>query len=77
MAYSDDIAKLTALRNEIRRHDNLYYVKDKPEISDTEYDRLFRDLIDLERRYPDLVTPDSPTQRVGAPPLEEFIKVPH
>jgi DNA ligase (NAD+) len=77
MAYSDDIAKLTALRNEIRRHDNLYYVKDKPEISDTEYDRLFRDLIDLERRYPDLVTPDSPTQRVGAPPLEELIKVPH
>ena len=77
MAYAEDIAKLTALRNEIRRHDNLYYVKDKPEISDTEYDRLFRDLIDLERRYPDLVTPDSPTQRVGAPPLEELIKVPH
>ena len=77
MAQADDIAKLTVLRNEIRRHDNLYYVKDKPEISDTEYDRLFRDLIDLERRYPDLITPDSPTQRVGAPPLEELTKVPH
>ena len=77
MAHADDIAKLTALRNEIRRHDNLYYVKDKPEISDTEYDRLFHDLIDLERRHPDLITPDSPTQRVGAPPLEELIKVPH
>jgi DNA ligase (NAD+) len=77
MAYADDIAKLTALRNEIRRHDTLYYVKDKPEISDAEYDRLFRDLINLEQRYPDLVTPDSPTQRVGAPPLEELIKVSH
>jgi DNA ligase (NAD+) len=77
MAHADEIAKLTALRNEIRRHDNLYYVKDKPEISDTEYDRLFHDLIDLERRYPDLITPDSPTQRVGAPPLEELTKVPH
>ena len=77
MAHADIIAHLTALRNEIRRHDNLYYVKDKPEISDTEYDRLFRELIELERRHPEFVTPDSPTQRVGAPPLEELIKVPH
>ena len=77
MAHADIIARLTALRNEIRRHDNLYYVKDKPEISDTEYDRLFRELIDLERHHPELVTPDSPTQRVGAPPLEELVKVPH
>jgi DNA ligase (NAD+) len=77
MAHADIIARLTALRNEIRRHDILYYVKDKPEISDTEYDRLFRDLIDLERLHPELVTPDSPTQRVGAPPLKELIKVPH
>ncbi len=77
MAHADIIARLTALRNEIRRHDNLYYVKDKPEISDSEYDRQFRELIDLERRHPELVTPDSPTQRVGAPPLEELVKVPH
>src|SRR4249919_3791305 len=77
MAHADIIARLTALRNEIRRHDILYYVKDKPEISDTEYDRLFRDLIDLERLHPELVTPDSPSQRVGAPPLKELAKVPH
>src|SRR4249920_967536 len=77
MAHTEIIARLTALRNEIRRHDNLYYVKDKPEISDSEYDRLFRELIDLERHHPELVTPDSPTQRVGAPPLDELVKVPH
>ncbi len=77
MPHADIIARLTALRNEIRRHDNLYYVKDKPEISDTEYDRLFRELIDLEQRHPELITPDSPTQRVGAPPLETLVKVPH
>jgi DNA ligase (NAD+) len=77
MAHTEIIARLTALRNEIRRHDNLYYVKDKPEISDSEYDRLFRELLDLERHHPELVTPDSPTQRVGAPPLDELVKVPH
>src|SRR6476661_3146213 len=77
MAHADTIARLAALRIEIRRHDNLYYVKDKPEISDTEYDRLFRELIDLEQRHPELITPDSPTQRIGAPPLESLVKVPH
>ena len=77
MTHVDILAKLTALKDEIRRHDNLYYAKDRPEISDTEYDRLFRELIDLERQHPELVTPDSPTQRVGAPPLESLIKVPH
>lgn len=77
MADSEILARLTALRTEIRRHDYLYYVKDIPEISDTEYDRLFRELIDLERIHPTLVTPDSPTQRVGAPPLESLTKVPH
>ncbi|MEY4705596.1 MAG: ligase [Nitrospirota bacterium] len=77
MAHADILARLTALRNKIRRHDNLYYAKDRPEISDAEYDRLFRELIDLERVHPELVTPDSPTQRVGAPPLESLNKVPH
>jgi DNA ligase (NAD+) len=69
--------RIDALRKQIRRHDYLYYVKDRPEISDAEYDRLFRELSDLEAAYPDLVTPDSPTQRVGAPPLEELKKVQH
>lgn len=60
------------LRSVIHHHDHLYYVLDKPEISDAEYDALFRELLDLEVKYPELKTPDSPTQRVGAPPLKEF-----
>src|SRR5207342_1455997 len=77
MAHAEILAKLIALRNEIRRHDYLYYVKDRPEISDSQYDRLFRELVELEQTYPELVTPDSPSQRVGAPPLQELAKVPH
>ena len=77
MAHADILAKLIALRDEIRRHDYLYYVKDRPEISDSQYDRLFRDLLELEQAHPDLVTTDSPSQRVGAPPLQELVKVPH
>jgi DNA ligase (NAD+) len=60
------------LREEIRRHEHLYYVLSQPEISDREYDALERELRDLEARFPDLVTPDSPTQRVGETPSEEF-----
>ena len=77
MAHADILTKLIALRDEIRRHDFLYYVKDRPEISDSQYDRLFRELVELEQTYPELVTPDSPSQRVGAPPLQELAKVPH
>ena len=69
--------RITALRREIRHHDHLYYTKDRPEISDAEYDRLFRELVDLETAHPDLITADSPTQRVGAPPLSELTKVSH
>lgn len=69
--------KIEALRREIQRHDYLYYVKSRPQISDSEYDRLFRELTDLETTHPDLVSPDSPTQRVGAPPLSELAKVQH
>ncbi|WP_447975571.1 NAD-dependent DNA ligase LigA [Nitrospira sp. Kam-Ns4a] len=69
--------RIEELRREIRRHDYLYYVQDRPEISDSEYDRLFRELTELEAAHPDLITPDSPTQRVGAPPLDELAKVPH
>ena len=67
----------TWLTRHIRHHDYLYYVKDRPEISDGEYDRLFRQLSELEQAHPELVTPESPTQRVGAPPLGELGKVPH
>jgi DNA ligase (NAD+) len=59
----------------IDRHDRLYYLEDDPEISDAEYDRLLRELRDLEERHPDLVRPDSPSQRVGAPPAEGFAEV--
>ncbi|MCS6289342.1 MAG: NAD-dependent DNA ligase LigA [Nitrospira sp.] len=69
--------RIADLRRQIRHHDHLYYTKDRPEISDAEYDRLFRELVDLETAHPDLVTADSPTQRVGAPPLEELTKVSH
>jgi DNA ligase (NAD+) len=69
--------RIADLRRQIRHHDHLYYTKDRPEISDAEYDRLFRELVDLETAHPDLVTGDSPTQRVGAPPLDELTKVSH
>jgi DNA ligase (NAD+) len=65
------------LREQLNYHNYRYYVLDQPEISDAEYDRLLRELQDLEERYPSLVTPDSPTQRVGAPPQEEFATVRH
>ncbi len=69
--------RVDALRKEIRRHDVLYYVKARPQISDSEYDRLFRELVELEAAYPDLITSDSPTQRIGAPPLDVLPKVRH
>ena len=65
------------LREEINRHNRLYYVLDRPEISDAEYDLLMRELRELEERYPELVSPDSPTHRVGAPPAEGFAEVQH
>jgi DNA ligase (NAD+) len=60
------------LREEIRRHEDLYYVQDNPEISDREYDALIEKLQELEREHPDLITADSPTQRVGGRPAEDF-----
>jgi DNA ligase (NAD+) len=69
--------RLDCLKNQIRHHDYLYYVKACPEISDSEYDRLFHELVELEQAHPELVTPDSPTQRIGAPPLAELEKVQH
>ena len=65
------------LRRLLERHNRLYYVEDNPEISDAEYDKLFRELVELETRHPELAGPDSPTQRVGGAPLPEFAEVRH
>src|SRR5271168_5211499 len=69
--------KIEALREKIRHHEYLYYVVDDPEISDLEFDKLMRQLKDLEAEHPELITADSPTQRVGGKPREGFVKVPH
>jgi len=65
-------ARAKTLREELHRHNYRYYVLDDPEISDAEYDRLMQELVALEADYPELRRPDSPTQRIGAPPLEAF-----
>ncbi len=69
--------RIEELRGLIEHHNRLYYLQDNPELSDTEYDLLFRELMSLEERFPDLVTPQSPTQRVGAAPLTRFAAVTH
>jgi DNA ligase (NAD+) len=69
--------RIETLRAEIRRHDHLYYVNNRPEISDEAYDALFQELTRLENAHPDLVTPDSPTQRVGGAPQTGLKKVQH
>ncbi|MGB8369989.1 MAG: NAD-dependent DNA ligase LigA [Limisphaerales bacterium] len=65
------------LVEEIRKHDRAYYVDARPVISDQEYDRVYHELLDLEKEFPELVTPDSPSQRVGGEPLEKFQQVQH
>ncbi len=65
------------LRSEIEKHNYHYYVLDHPLVSDAEYDRLFRRLLGLEKSHPEFASPDSPTQKVGAPPLEKFATVHH
>jgi DNA ligase (NAD+) len=65
------------LVEEIRRHDRAYYVLAQPKISDRDYDRLYHELLDLEKQFPDLATPDSPSRRVGGEPLKEFKPVRH
>ena len=69
--------KIEHLREKLRRHEYLYYVLDAPEITDAEYDAMMHELQALEREHPELITPDSPTQRVGGKPREGFVKVPH
>src|SRR5436305_1596464 len=73
----DPATEIAGLREELRRHEHLYYVLDKPEITDAEYDALMRRLQQLEQKHPELLTSDSPTQRVGGKPREGFIKVRH
>ena len=77
LAGGKDRARAERLRREILTHERKYYVEYDPQISDEEFDRLVRELRDLEARFPDLVTPESPTQRVGGKPLEGFPSVVH
>jgi DNA ligase (NAD+) len=70
-------ARIAKLQTAIRHHDYLYYVEDRPEISDAEYDKQYRELVALEEQFPDLVSEDSPTQRVAGKPLDSFPTVEH
>ena len=69
--------RISTLREELDSHNYSYYVLDDPEIPDSEYDRLLSELGELEQKYPELITSDSPTQRVGATPLDSFSEVQH
>ncbi|HJT80143.1 MAG TPA: hypothetical protein VJ719_03010, partial [Chthoniobacterales bacterium] len=69
--------RVAELRKEITKHDRLYYEKAAPVISDREYDRLYRELSELEILFPALASPDSPTQRVGGKPLQAFAQIQH
>src|SRR5215471_11396620 len=77
MTFEQARARHQALVDEIRQHDHAYYVLAQPSISDQDYDRLYHELIDLETSYPRLITPESPTQRVGGQPMKEFKPVRH
>lgn len=70
-------SRMDELRSAIEHHNRLYYLEDAPEITDAEYDAIFRELLQLEERFPDLTTDDSPTRRVGASPLERFSRISH
>ena len=67
--------QIQLLRDEINKHNIRYYVHDDPIISDSEYDKLMQDLLHLEKENPNLITPDSPTQRIGGAPIESFNSV--
>src|SRR5262249_52946290 len=77
LAMSRPSSRLKQLHELIREHDHNYYVLDRPTISDFEYDKLFAELQKLETEHPEWVTPDSPTQRVGGQPLDQFEKIAH
>ena len=74
----EDVRKqIEDLRAKINYHNYRYYTLDDPELSDAEYDQLMQKLIELETQYPEFVTPDSPTQRVGSTPLDGFATITH
>src|SRR5262245_49368228 len=77
MTRADAQQRLAELREQIHRHDYLYYVEARPEITDAEYVELVRELVALETEFPELVTPDSPTQRVAGTPADLFRPVEH
>ena len=77
MSHEEVIIKINSLRSEINFHNHRYYIEDDPEISDRDYDLMMRNLIRLESEYPELITADSPTQRVGAKPQTDFSEVAH
>ena len=74
---SDAVQRIATLRSELHAHAHRYYVLDEPSIPDADYDRLYRELEALEAEHPELITPDSPTQRVGAPPDQAFAPIAH
>src|SRR5437879_7608753 len=77
MTRADALQRISELREQIHHHDYLYYAQAQPEISDAEYDALMRELREVEAAFPDLVTPDSPTQRVAGQPVDAFRSVEH
>ena len=77
LSHSEAQEQVDRLRTLIRRHDHRYYIEDDPVITDSEYDRLYSTLDDLERAFPTLQSPDSPTQRVGGEPIDAFEKHEH
>jgi len=77
MTHAEAASRAAFLSAELHRHNRLYYVEAKPVISDKEFDEMLRELQDIEAKFPDLVTPDSPTQRVGGAPLEGFTQIRH
>src|SRR5438046_10324944 len=77
MTRADALQRISELREQIHHHDYLYYTEARPEISDAEYEALMRELRELESAFPDLVTPDSPTQRVAGQPVDAFRPVAH
>src|SRR4051794_17735682 len=77
MTHAEAKVRHAQLVEEIRKHDYLYYVEAAPVINDRDYDALYHELLDLEKQFPDLVTSDSPTQRVGGQPIKAFKPVQH